>query len=183
MECKHLHIVIKKNHSLQTANELAHFLNSNYHCLGQYLNYLFGQDVHCSQNAAWALSKIDDNCSLALIENLDSIIKMIIPNLHNSVYRNISRWFIFITKPQNINYLNDQQLDGVCEFSFNNLLDNKSPAAIKVFSMYTLANLCDKLTWVEPELRSHIQRRLSHEGGAFKSSSKKVLKQLDKSKK
>ena len=61
---------------------------------------------------------------------------------------------------QSFNYVQIYEWENVIETLFGNLLNSKTPNALKVLSAYCLAYLSVRYNWIEEELKFQMQHQL-----------------------
>lgn len=150
------------------------WVGNNQHRFDELFSLFLNDEYQVVQRAAWPVSYcVDAHPELIgkhwkkLLNNLKK------PNLHDAVKRNSIRLMQHIHIPEKYH-------GEIMDRCFTYLESPGEAVAIKCFSMTVLGNLAKNYPAIKPELKLIIEDQSPHQSAGFKSSAKKVLKQLDK---
>lgn len=163
---------ILKEHSKKQCNRIIKWVGASQDRFDELFKLFLHDEYRVVQRAAWPISY----CVIAhpsfikkhfgrLIKNLHE------PGLHNAVKRNTVRLLQHIPIPEKF----EGEIMDIC---FHYIESPDEAVAIKAFSLSVLHNLSDKYPEILPEIKLVIEERWNYESAAFKSSAKKIIKQL-----
>lgn len=135
------------------------------------LMHIFLHDEYrASQQAGWPLGDIGKNHPQLIAPYLQEMIdRMLQPDVHRSVKRNVVRILQFMDIPE-------EHQGNVMNICFDLLADPKEAIAVRVFSMTVLDNLSKQYPEIRQELKTIIEDEMQHEpSAAFISRAKKIL--------
>lgn len=163
---------ILKEHSKHNAVRLATWVGGNAKRFSKLMRLFLKGKYRVTQRAVWIVSHVAESHPELLEPYFNSMLKrMMEPNVHVAVKRNVIRILQFITVPQRLS----GKVASLC-FDF---LESNEPVAVRVFSMTVLANIARDEPDLKRELRLIIEQRLPWEGAAFRARARHVLKQLE----
>ena len=166
-------------HSVDNANNIAEYIESNPDELKNLLQIILEGNLLLSQRSAWSLSKFSKDFYIEFIPHLDYILSHIKNAKHVAVSRNFARVFMKLTNREYVQYLTEKQIDKIVDISFGWVIDKNEKAAVVAFSIYTLSNLLQKRNWLATELKLHIINNLEGSLPSFQSVGKRTLKTIE----
>lgn len=125
-------------------------------------------DKNVKIHSAWALEKIakrDIVLCMPLFSDILQLFPILIYDMEKRCFSKIILLYLenYFKKNKNLqsfNYVQVYEWDTVIETLFNNLLNTKTPNALKVLSAYCLAYLSVRYNWIEEELKFQMQHQL-----------------------
>lgn len=163
---------ILKEHSKRQSVKIASWVGGSKSRFAKLMKLFLTDEILIVQRSAWIISLCaDDHPSLIKPWLKQLIAKMIEPDVHNAVPRNILRILQFVDIPRSLQGV-------VANACFDFLSSKDTPIAIKAFSMTVLANIAEHEPDLKNEIRLIIQQMLPYGSGGIVSRGKKVLKQL-----
>ncbi len=170
-----LKAVILARPSKKQTNAIVKYVGSNKKRFNELLKLFLGTDPFISQWAGWPLSYVAAEQPQLITPHIHKLLKKLSEkNLHPAILRNTTRIFWEIDIP-------DKYCSAVYDVCIRYLKNATLPHAIRVFSMYTLANICKKYPELKPELELIISELRSFPQpasiiAAIKKTSKILLK-------
>lgn len=165
---------ILKEHSKANCQKIVQWVGGSQKRFDELFDLFLNDEYRVVQRAAWPMSyAVEANPELIrphfakLFKNLKK------PGIHNSVVRNTLRLLQEIDVPEEY----EGELMDTC---FKYISDPAEMAAVKAFSLTVLENLSKKYSEIRPELKLIIEENWNHEGAAFRSRAKKILKRMSK---
>lgn len=172
-----IRVELEKDHSRPQALKIAKYACLSITNFQELIACFMDPDNRIAQKAAWSVSwaaKSKNEFVLPYIKDL--IAQIIIPNNADAIVRNSLRVLELVTIPE----VYHGELMNAC-FAF---VENPTTAiAIKAFSLTILFNLSKTYPEIQDELKCIIEEQWDHETPAFKSRGKKILVQINKSRK
>lgn len=122
---------------------------------------------------SWMLGALSETAPEMLFPLLPRLFELRHTCLYAGYDRSLAKWLSLAGVPESIEGEAADQM-------FNWLIDPQIKVAVKVYSMSALADLCKKYPELQSELRTILEEQFKDGSAAFKSRSRRVLKQLDK---
>lgn len=167
---------ILKEHSKSHTLYLTKVIGSNEFLFEELINLFLNDEYRVTQRAAWVVSHCAEAHPFLLTPHLPSIIHNLRkPKLHDAV----KRCTLKILADVNPN-LSEELQGHAIDLSFEFLISQKEPVAIKVHSMQIVFNLCQKEPELLNELRLVIEDQMPYSKPGFKSRGNKILKGIEK---
>jgi len=164
---------ILKEHSKQQAVRIARWIGNDKRRFRQLMQLFLRGEYRVTQRASWIVNICADNNPSLIQPYLKKMIsRMQEPGTHDAVRRNVIRILQFIDIPQDL-------LGSVATVCFEYLYSQKTPVAIKAFSMTVLANIAKKEPDLKREIRLAIEYQLPHSSAGTCARARHVLKSLD----
>lgn len=161
-----------EEHSKSQCKRIVDYIGEDKRKFGELMHAFLGTEYRITQRASWPLSYCVDACPQLIDPYFQKLIDLLQkPGIHHAVTRNIIRLLQNIPIPK-------QYQGKVMTICFNHISSETIPAAIKAFSLSVLHNLSGSYPEIRRELKLIIEARWDHEGPAFKSRAKKILKYL-----
>lgn len=126
-------------------------------------------DYRLAQRAAWSVSWAAKKKPAMIAPHIQTLVAQLQrDDVHIAVVRNSVRILEAIEIPEAFH-------GDVMNACFGFIEKPSTPAAVKAFSLTTLANLSNHYPEIQQELKLIIEERMPHETAAFKSRAKKIL--------
>ena len=169
-----LKAAILKEHSKAQALLIQQYIGSNQELFDELMTHFFSNEYRVTQRAAWVVSHCVDKYPFLIRPHLEKLVHNLgDKKIHVSVKRNTIRILQEVDVPEDL-------LGPLADYCFKFLLDPKEAAAVRIFSMTVLYNICKKEPDLANELKVVIQEFLPHGTAGFKSRGNKILKGLNK---
>jgi hypothetical protein len=163
---------ILKEHSKRQVLKITAWIGSDRKRLKQLMELFLNGEPIITQRSAWAVGILGEKYPELITPYLPAMLKkMQENNVHCAVKRNVTRTLQYIDVPRSY-------LGRVTTICFDELGSPDSPIAVRVFSMYILANIAKREPGITNELRVTIGQMLPYATSGFRAASRKVLKQL-----
>lgn len=164
---------LSKGHSKALTDKIVRYIGNDKGRFEVLVSVFLEGPHRITQRAAWPLSYAVIKNPALLDKHYKSILAMLDkPGVHDAVKRNIVRLLQFVEIP--LRYQGE-----IIEHCFR-LMNPKEPIAVRVFSMNVLANLTQQHPDLKKELKLLIEDQLPFASAAYRSRSKKILRQLEK---
>lgn len=162
-----------KGHSKAVTDKIVRHVGASQSSFNKLITIFLKGPYQITQRAAWPLSYCVKNYPFLIGRHYSSILKILSkPGIHDAVKRNIMRLLQFVEVPV-------KHQGPVIEHGFR-LMDPKEPVAVRVFAMTVVANLARQHPDLKKELKLVIEDQLPFGSAAYRSRSKKILRQLEK---
>lgn len=169
-----LKAAILKEHTKPQALFIRDYIGDNQALFDELMTHFFSNEYRVTQRAAWIMSHCVDKYPFLINPHLDNLVHNLEEEkLHDSVKRNTLRLLQAVDIPEKL-------MGVLVDICFKFLLDLKEPAAIRIFSMQVLYNICLKEPELADELRIVVEEFMPHGTAGFKSRGKRILKGLQK---
>jgi hypothetical protein len=146
--------------------------------VAQLIELTFEKEYEVAFRAAWVLEYVFlDHPRLAFNE-LPTFLKVYPIQKNDSCKRHFTKIAMIITERRDLVELYD--FEPVVETSFEWLIDENTPVAVRVNCMDVLFNLRNDFSWVAEELQPQIEHLLKDGSAALQSRGKRLLKKLKK---
>ncbi|HEY6505800.1 MAG TPA: hypothetical protein VIZ28_17620 [Chitinophagaceae bacterium] len=164
---------ILEEHSKVQTNKIVKWVGSDQKRFNElFWLFLHDDDPVVIQRAAWPLSYCALDHPELIQKHFGKLIKNLHkPKLHDAVKRNTMRILEDITIPVKLH-------GEVMDICFDYITDPGEKPAIKAFSLTVLQNLSRQYPDIRNEIKVIIEERWEHEGAAFRSRAKKILKEI-----
>jgi len=163
---------ILKEHSKAQAILIRDYIGGNQELFDELMTHFYSNEYRVTQRAAWIMTHCVDKYPFLINPHLEGLVANLEqPKLHDAVKRNTVRLLQGVDLPEEL-------MGRVVDICFKFLLDLKEPAAIRIFSMQVLYNICTKEPELADELRIVIEEFMPHGTAGFRSRGKKILKGL-----
>jgi len=163
-----------QENSKKQAQRIAAYINGHEERFELLMQLFLHEDDPLTQRASWVVSHCADAQPNLLEPYLEAMLQNLRkPKLHDAVKRNTVRILQNVNIPENL-------LGEAAEICFQYLTDPKEAAAIRVFSMTVVFNICKKVPELMPELQLTIEEFLPYGTAGFKSRGKKTLAAIQK---
>lgn len=164
---------ILREHSKHQCVRIARWIGTDTKRFRELMDLFLKGEYRITQRAAWIIQHCADQHVSLVIPYIERMIdRMIEPNVHDAVKRNVVRILQDIEIPRRLS----GKVATVC---FDWLASAKEPVAVKVFSMSVLANIAKQEPDLKNEIRILIEQQMPMGSAGFKSRGKKVLRQLE----
>ena len=168
--------IINSNAGTDSRNKLKNLVLENHELLADVIKIATTISDKNHYKAVWIIELISEsNCDL-----LQPFIENIIENLslykHQSAVRGIARSVYFISVSNKI-ILTDFQENLIVEYSFDGLIGDEKIAP-KVSKMYILSHFGKKLSWINEELKTIIEKDFANQSAGYKAAAKEVLRRM-----
>lgn len=162
-----------KGHSKALTDRIVNYVGSDQLRFNTLISIFLAGPYRITQRAAWPLSYCVQNYPFLIDRHYSAVLNTLTkPGIHDAVKRNIMRLLQFVDVPRTYQ-------GKVIEHCYN-LMSPTEPIAVRVFAMTVLANLAKQHTDLKKELKLVIEDHLPFATAAYRSRSKKILKQLEK---
>ena len=165
-----LHALLEKEHSKKATSRIVSYIGDNPKRFAKLMKLFFQSEYRITQRAAWPMSYcVRQHPSLITpyYKKLVQLLKQ--SDVHPAVTRNIVRMLEGVDIPAK---WQGEIMD--CCFKF--IANPDEAAAVKAFSFGVLDNMVKQYPDILPEIKLIIEERWQHEGGAFRSRARKILK-------
>lgn len=166
------------------AEKLAALTVNNEVSVSDLLDLTFYSQPEVAFRAAWLLEcvvlKYPEKFAPVVAEFLDRYIEQ----KNRSCQRHFTKILMCMTDPRRSSILHlppEYNVDPIIEKTFEWMIDEKSPVALRVNCMEALFNLRDEASWIAEELSSEIIFFLHEGSAAVQSRGKAILKKLRQS--
>jgi hypothetical protein len=133
--------------------------------------FMFSSDKQIQWRSAWVLDHVHDEQAELVNPLLPKMVRDFPKFTNDGVKRHIAK----ILSLSNLGKLANGDLINT---SFEWLMKEQTPIAVKVHCMQILYNICDTYPDLKPELRLVIEELLPNQSAGFKSRAKKLLQYL-----
>ena len=170
----HLEAEILKEHSKRQANKIALWVGSDKRKFRQLMELFLRGEYRVTQRSAWSITICSDRYPALITPRLSEMLKKVEePGVHDAVKRNVFRILRTQEIPRSL-------LGKVAALCFDNLEAIDVPIAVRVHSMYVLANIAGKEPEIGRELQLIIEKMLPYSGAGIRACGRKALKRLSK---
>ena len=167
-----LRLQILQEHTKENCQKIVHWVGDDPKRFNELFNLFLNGEYRITQRASWPVSycviahpDLIKNNFKKLIANLDK------PGIHDSIKRNTVRLLQSVDIPEKYE-------GAVMDICFSYVASPKEAVAIKAFSLTILGKFAKKYPEIIPEIKLLIEDQLPHQTAAFKSRSKKLLKEI-----
>ncbi len=162
---------ILSEHSKSNCDKIVAWVGNNKKRFNELLDLFLNDEYRVTQRAAWPLSYSAIAHPELMKNNFQKIINNLRrSNLHDAVKRNTVRLLQQIEIPEKY----EGEVMNIC---FQYVESPKEAAAIKAFSLTILGRLAKKFPEILPEIKLLIEEQAGQQSAAFKSRSKRLLKE------
>lgn len=159
-------------HSKNQATKIAIWIGDDPGRFAELVELVLQGEPLLAQRAAWALSHSLDRHPDLIYPHLGSLVQnMCRTDQHPAVRRNTLRALQEVEIPETL-------WGKVADLCFQYLADPKEPAAIRVFAMTVLWNICRQVPELQTELKLIIEDHWNHATAGFRSRGQKILKAM-----
>jgi hypothetical protein len=163
---------ILAEHSKNNCARIVKWIGSNQQRFDELFNLFLNDEYRVVQRAAWPLSNAVMAHPQFIQKHFGRLLKNLKkPGLHEAVKRNTVRLLQDIVIPKKYH-------GEVMNSCFDYIISPIEKPAVKAFSLTVLKNLSNQYPEIKQELKTIIEDRRDFESAAFKSRSKKILKEL-----
>lgn len=163
---------LRITHSKENSELIANYIGNDSSKFKELVELFLGEEYRISQRSAMVLAKCTDAYPDLIEPHLDRLILNLKNPVIDAVKRNTIRTL------QDV-YIPDHLLGEAADILFNIMMDRKEPIAIKVFTMTTLYNICEREPELANELKIIIEDQLPYGSTGFKNRGLKTLKKLE----
>jgi hypothetical protein len=163
---------------------LAALTADNEESVSDLLDLTFYTQPEVAFRAAWISECVVLNYPERFELLVPEFLERYIDQRNRSCQRHFTKIMMCITDPKRSAVLHmppQHNVDPIIEKTFEWLIDEKAPVALRVNCMEVLFNLRDRSSWIADELRSEITFFLHGGSAAVQSSGKAILKKLRQS--
>lgn len=162
---------ILSEHSKTNCDRIVTWIGSNQQRFNELFYLFLNDESRVTQRAAWPLSFSAIAHPALMKNNFEKLIKNLHhPNLHDAIKRNTVKLLQQIEIPE--------ECEGdVMNICFQYVESPTEAVAIKAFSLTILGKLAKKFPEILPEIKLLIEGQSEHQTAAFKSRSKRLLKE------
>lgn len=163
---------LSAQHSLQNAKEIADYAMKSEANLAELMEIFSSNNYILAQRAAWSVSWIAQANPLKLNNYIEILIQFIDDeSVHDAVVRNALRALEEMEIPE--------KWQGILmDKCFKTIENPRALAAPKAYSLTILYKLYKIYPEIKDELKLLIEEKMPHEGAAFNSRAKKIIKKL-----
>ena len=166
--------MILVGHTKQQCNKIVEYVGADQDRFDELVKYFYDEEYRIVQRAAWPLGYCVIKHPALIKKHLNKMVKNLKnPHLSIAIKRNTVRFLQHITLPKSLH-------GDLMESCFKFLIDPKETIAVRVFSMSVLANLAKEYPEIKSELRSILDDVRENKTPAFRSRSRKVMKELER---
>lgn len=149
--------------------------------LAELIKLCLNSNYEAAFRAAWILELAAVNFQERFIEQLDIFFNVYFKLKNQSCQRHFTKILMWLTTGKaNRDCLSARTLENIVETTFEWMIDQQTPVAVRVNCMDILYNLTDEVDWIADELCSQIEFQLKSGSAALQSRGKKVLHKLSK---
>ncbi len=168
MDLEHL---LLSEHSREQSDRIMAMAIENPLLIGDLIKIMNSEEVVLAQRAAWPVGLLGNTHHHLFTPYISQLIDCLEKPIHPAVGRNTYRVLQFVSVPE--------EYEGVLfELCARDLLNPKSPVAIKIFSMTVAANICKRHNELNHELRLLIEQGFEHSSAGYRSRARRILKKL-----
>lgn len=165
---------ILKEHSKRQAIFIRDYISDNQTLFDELMTHFFSDEYRVTQRAAWIMTHCAEKRPFLINPHLEKMINNLRnENIHVAVKRNTVRLLQNVDVPEDL-------MGTLADCCFNFLGNPNEAAAVKIFSMSILGELCKKEPDLANELKIIIEEFMPHGTAGFKSRGKKTLILLQK---
>lgn len=162
---------ILSEHSKTNCDKIVTWIGNNQQRFNELFALFLNDEYRVTQRAAWPLSYSAIAHPALMKNNFEKLIKNLHrPNLHDAIKRNTVRLLQQVEIPEKY----EGEVMNIC---FHYVASPTEAVAIKAFSLTILGKLAKKFPEILPEIKLLIDEQSSHQSAAFKSRSKRLLKE------
>ncbi len=165
--------VLLKEHSKRQTDAVIQYVGNNQQRFDSLFMLLTTDESLVVQRAAWPVSYCVEAYPRLINKHMKTVIKLLNNPCHDAVKRNLLRFLKDIA-------VEEKYMSEIADISFAYLRAADEPAAIRVFAMRTLANICGTYPELSNELVLIIEDMLPHGQPSIRAAGKQVLKELKK---
>jgi hypothetical protein len=142
------------------------------------------QDSPSTFRAAWILEYLEAKFPHKFLNSVAPFIEKYPLQNNLSCKRHYTKILMHIThKNAHFEYkkaIETINFEPIVEATFEWLINNRTPVAVRVNCLDILYNLSNSYTWITEELKDHTRFLLKNESAAMQSRGKRVLKKIKK---
>lgn len=161
---------LEKEHSKKLTSRIVSYIGNDRIRFAELMKLFFGGEYRITQRAAWPMSYcVREHPHLIgpYFKKLVQLLKR--RDVHPAVTRNIVRLLQDVEIPS-------KWQGEIMDCCFRFIADPEEAAAVKAFSFGVLENLLKEYPEILPEIKVIIDERWEHEGGAYRSRARRILK-------
>lgn len=163
-----------QRYSKQHMQHMASWIGKDAQRFHDLVQLMLDNEEGVSQRAAWALSHCLDQNPELIEPHIATLVHYLRDNTpHDAIKRNTVRVL------QNVE-LEESLWGEVADICFQYLINPQEAAAVRIFSMTVLWNICQKVPELSNELKLIIEDQWEHGSAGFRSRGKKILRAMEK---
>ena len=170
---KSIRKILEKPQSKINRDTIVDYVINDPQKIDDLMDCFFDNNNRLCQNASWPMTAIGEKKPDLIIPYIGKMLLVLENKAHNSVVRNIIRFFQTIQLPE-------EYEGAIFDKCFEYLNNTKEEVAVRVFSMSVLSNLAMKYPELKEELIISIEMYYSNSSPSYKSRAKKELLRLKK---
>jgi hypothetical protein len=163
---------LQAEHSKAQSDRIADYVGDDPVRFAELMESFLSEDKELSRRAGWALSHCADRRPALIEPHLEAMIRNLRKEVHVAVKRNTVRVLQYVEIP-------DELLGEAADICFGYLADHHETAAVKVFSMTVLANICRREPDLGNELRLLIEEQMPYASAGFRNRGRRILAGLN----
>jgi hypothetical protein len=168
---------IRSLRSKQQVEKLIRWVGTDSKRFAQLMNLFLNGDEDISRRSAWVIGHCCERKPELAKPWLKTMIKkMLEPNIHSAIQRNVMRILQYVEIPKSLKGI-------VVNQCFNFISDTKTAVAPQALAITVLSNIARKEPDLMNELRVLVRQMLPYGTPAFHARVKKIFKNLDLKKK
>ena len=161
-----------QEHSKQQTLLIANYIGDDQERFDSLMELFFKEEYRLVQRAAWVVSHCAEQHLSLIMPHLPRMVAYLTKeNVHTAVRRNLVKVLAGLDIPEDL-------MGAVADACFTFLANPKEQAAVRVYAMQVLYNLCQKELDLANELILLIEDALPHGSAAIRARGRKILKQL-----
>lgn len=164
---------LQAEHSKTQSHRIADHIGANPVRFAMLMDLCLGNDPELARRAAWTVGHCTDRHPELILPHLESIFARLRGKTHVAIRRNLVRALQFIDLPE-------EWLGEAADICFTYLANHNETAAVRVFSMTALWNICQQEPDLAHELKLLIEEHLPYATAGFKNRGNKILAAIHK---
>lgn len=163
-----------EEHSKSQAQRIAAWIENDPERFAGLITLMLEDEYRVAQRAAWVVTHCLEKNPHLLEPHLEAMVyNLRRPGQHNAIRRNTLRALQYVDIPEEL-------WGETADVAFDLLIDPNEPAAIRVFAMTVIWNICQHVPELSQELKLIIEDQWEHATAGFRSRGRKILKEMDK---
>ncbi|PHN03565.1 hypothetical protein [Flavilitoribacter nigricans] len=166
-----------EEHSKEQAQKIAGWIGDRPERFDELIGLMLEDEYRVAQRAAWVVTHCLDRHPHLIAPHLEKmVLNLRDKRQHDAIRRNTLRALQYVDIPESL-------WGEIADISFQLLTDPREPAAIRVFAMTVIWNICTHVPELKQELKLIIEDQWEHATAGFRSRGRKILQAMEKDQK
>lgn len=161
-----------EEHSKSQILKITNWIDNHPDRFAELIHLMLKDEYRVAQRAAWAVTHCLDKYPQLIGPHLAPMVyNLRNTKQHQAIRRNTLRALQQVNIPEDL-------WGEVADISFQLLVDPNEPAAVRVFAMTVIWNICQHVPELAQELKLIIEDQWDHATAGFRSRGKRILKEM-----